>query len=128
MDKENVIKYWLESAKNDQETAEDLFRAKKYTWSLFIWQLVVEKQLKARLVENFDDSAPTIHDLYKLAKKLGLKLSVDQIKNLKEITKFNINARYEDYKHTFYKQATRSFTIRWIKIIKDFLLWLKKQS
>lgn len=123
-----MIKYWLESAENDQETAEDLFRAKKYTWSLFIWQLVVEKQLKARLVENFDDSAPTIHDLYKLAKKLGLKLSVDQIKNLKEITKFNINARYEDYKHTFYKQATRSFTIRWIKIIKDFLLWLKKQS
>lgn len=128
MDKKNAIKYWLESASHDQETAEGLFKLKKYSWSLFIWQLVVEKQLKALLVEKFDDSTPTIHDLYKLAKKLGLKLSVEQVKNLKEITKFNIDARYEDYKHEFYKVATRAFTIKWIKIIKDFLIWLKKQS
>ena len=128
MDKDNVIKYWLESAEHDKETADALFAAKKYSWSLFIWQLVVEKHLKAILVEKFDDSTPTIHDLYKLTKKLGLKLSADQINNLKDITKFNIDARYEDYKHEFYKVATRTFTIKWIKIIKDFLVWLKKQS
>lgn len=127
MDKDNVIKYWLESAKNDQETANDLFGAKKYTWSLFIWQLVVEKHLKSRLAVKFDGTTPITHDLVKLAKLAGLPLTKNQENNLFEITAFNINARYEDYKRSFYKKATRAFTIKWIKIIRDFLLWLNKQ-
>ncbi len=127
MDKDNVIKYWLESAGHDQETAEGLFEAKKYTWSLFIWQLVVEKHLKSRLVVKFDGTTPITHDLVKLAKLAELPLSKNQESNLFEITAFNINARYEDYKRSFYKKATRVFTIKWIKIIKDFLLWLNKQ-
>lgn len=128
MDKDNVIKYWLESAAHDQETAEFMFESKRYSWALFIWQLVIEKHLKARIVEKLDDSAPTIHDLNKLANLAKLKLTPIQEYNLQQVTKFNINARYEDYKHTFYKQATRAFTIKWIKISKGLLVWLKKQN
>ena len=128
MDKDNVIKYWLESASHDQATAEGLFKIKKYSWSLFIWQLVIEKYLKARLVGIINDSAPTIHDLNKLANLAKLKLTKTQEFNLQELTKFNINARYEDYKHAFYKQATRAFTFKWTKIAKDFLVWLKNQK
>lgn len=128
MDKDNVIKYWLESAKNDQETAESLFASKQYSWCLFIWQLVVEKHLKARLVEKLDEAAPFTHDLTKLALQLKLKLTEEQVNNLDDITKFNINARYEDYKREFYRRATKPFAIKWIKIIKDFIIWLNKQS
>ena len=128
MDKDNVIKYWLESAEHDQETADFMFASKRYTWALFIWQLVIEKHLKARFVKKLNSSAPTIHDLNKLAKLTKLKLTSTQEFNLQEITKFNINARYEDYKHAFYKKATRAFTIKWIKIIKDLLVWLEKQN
>jgi len=126
MDKANAIKYWIESADHDQETAESLFDLKKYTWSLFIWQLVVEKHLKARLVIKLDGTTPITHDLVKLAKLAELALTKTQINNLHEITAFNINARYEDYKRTFYKKSTEDYTSKWIKIIKDFLLWLKK--
>jgi len=55
-------------------------------------------------------------------------LSKTQEKNLSEITSFNINARYEDYKHAFYKKATRAYALKWIKIIKDILIWLQKKS
>jgi HEPN domain-containing protein len=128
VDKKNAIKYWLESASHDQETAESLFATKQYSWCLFIWQLVVEKHLKAIIVTKSDKSAPTSHDLVYLAKFAGLALSKTQEKNLSEITSFNINARYEDYKHTFYKKATRIYSIKWIKIVKDILIWLQKQS
>jgi HEPN domain-containing protein len=128
MDKKKAIKYWLESAKHDQATADALFATKQYSWCLFIWQLVVEKHLKAIIVTKSDNSAPTSHDLVYLAKFAGLSLSKTQEKNLSEITSFNINARYEDYKHAFYKKATRTYSIKWIKIIKDMLLWLQKQN
>ncbi|PIR99046.1 DNA-binding protein [Candidatus Collierbacteria bacterium CG10_big_fil_rev_8_21_14_0_10_44_9] len=128
MDKDNAIKYWLESAGHDQETAESLFVSKQYSWCLFIWQLVLEKHLKAIIVTKLDKSAPTSHDLVYLANFAGLSLSKTQEKNLSEITSFNIKARYEDYKHAFYKKATLSYSIKWIKIIKDILIWLQKQN
>jgi len=90
MDKANAIKYWIESADHDQETAESLFDLKKYTWSLFIWQLVVEKHLKARLVIKLDGTTPITHDLVKLAKLAELALTKTQINNLHERLQLSI--------------------------------------
>jgi len=40
MNKNEHIKYWLESADHDLETAESLFQAEKYDWCLFIGHLL----------------------------------------------------------------------------------------
>ncbi len=44
---------------------------------------------------------------------------------LDSITRFNIKARYDDYKQNFYKLCTDEFTKEWIEKIKDCRLWIK---
>ena len=53
-----------------------------------------------------------------------LELSYEQKVFLDEVTTFNIRARYPDYKRGFYKKATKEFTERFIKEIKEFRAWI----
>lgn len=43
------------------------------------------------------------------------------------ITSFNIEARYPDYKHEFYKKCDREFTSLYIRKIKELREWLLDQ-
>ncbi len=42
-DKDKTIRYWLDSADDDYETMSVLYNNKRYTWSLFIGHLMIEK-------------------------------------------------------------------------------------
>ena len=64
------IKYWLNSADHDLDTAESLFSAGKYDWCLFLGHLVLEKGLKAIYVKDRENRMPPkTHNLVKLAEK-----------------------------------------------------------
>ena len=52
------IKYWLDSADHDLDTAESLFSAGKYDWCLFLGHLVLEKVLKALYVKDNENRMP----------------------------------------------------------------------
>lgn len=109
MTQKEAINYWIRSADRDRETAKDLFKSGHYSWSLFVWQLVLERLLKAHLVKR-SKQVPPIHNLLKLAKLIEIDLDKDLIKELTSITSFNLEARYDDYKEQFYKKATKKFT------------------
>jgi predicted nucleotidyltransferase len=47
--------------------------------------------------------------------------------DLDAITKFNIEARYQDYKLAFYKRCTKQYAGKWKKEIEDLRKWLKNQ-
>lgn len=125
MTQSEVINHWFASAESNISVARDMFRLKHYDWSLFLWHLVVEKMLKGVIAKHGEVPLP-IHDLRQLAAKTGLVFDEGKKTSLKEITTFNIEARYEDYKHSFYKKATRTYAQKWGKICEDFYLWLKK--
>lgn len=124
-DKERVIKHWIDSSDKDFITMIDLFQTKNYHWSLFIGHLVIEKLLKALYVKTKGDFPPMIHDLRRLCEKSDVSINPENIIILESISRFNINARYDDYKQSFYKLCTESFTIEWIAKIKDCRLWIK---
>lgn len=109
---EEKLQYWLESAKNDQETAEKLFEANKFDWCLFLWHLVIEKLLKAVLTKE-NKEVPAIHDLKTLSKNTNLPFSQEELSELIEITSFNINTRYDDYKRSFYRKANHEYAAKW---------------
>ncbi len=46
---------------------------------------------------------------------------------LKEITTFNIRARYDNIKLEFYKKATREYTEKWFSTAKEGYQWLKEK-
>lgn len=105
-----LISFWIESSDRDFKTMEDLHRTKNYNWALFMGHLVIEKLAKALFVKKVGDFPPMIHDLRRILEKSEVHLDADKIIILDTITRFNIRARYDDYKDNFYKLCTEPFT------------------
>jgi len=125
--KEEVIKFWLESSDKDFQAMDHLYVSGDYMWSLFIGHLVIEKLLKAYYIRTKDENYPMVHNLLRIAEKAGLDLNEEQQIFFSTVTGFNINARYDDYKQSFYQKCTREFTAIWIEKIKDQRTWIKNQ-
>lgn len=126
LEKNNLINYWIESSDNDYKTMIDLFETKNYHWALFIGHLVLEKLFKAKYIQEKNDFPPLIHDLRRIAVQIEIEIDELTKLNLDTITRFNINARYDDYKQSFYKICTEEFTKEWIEKIKGTRIWIKK--
>ncbi len=125
LNKDKLIKYWIDGSDDDFEAMITMFKSKRNSWALFIGHLMIEKLLKAYYVKSKSNYPPYIHNLLRLAEKAELKLSEERIEQLVTITAFNINARYDDYKMSFKKQCTNEFTAVWIKNLKEIREWIK---
>jgi|SRR6056297_2066201 len=124
-DKNKLIDFWLDSSEKDFKTMMDLFRTKNNNWTLFMGHLVIEKLSKALFVKNKEDYPPLIHDLRRILEKADAEIDEDKKVILDTVTRFNIKARYDDYKQNFYKLCTDNFTKEWVDKIKDTRLWIK---
>lgn len=123
----NLMEYWINSADRDYETMKIMFENKRNTWCLFLGHLVIEKLLKGLYSKNNEESPYTIksHNLLALAEKCNLQLTDKQVEKLQIITQFNISARYDDYKESFYQKCTNEYTTIQVKNIEEVYTWLK---
>jgi len=124
--KQQIINHWIEGADKDYKTMMDLYNTRNFNWSLFMGHLVLEKLLKALYTKKKEDYPPLIHDLRRICEKAEIELSEEKIIILDTITRFNINARYDDYRQSFYNLCTETFTTEWIDKIKNIRIWIKK--
>lgn len=127
MTEKDYLLYWLETAEEDLKTAEGLFKLGRYHHCLFFCHLALEKLIKGLVFKNTKEHALPIHNLVKLAQQAKLILIQSQQEDLKEITSWNIRARYDSIKREFYKKATKDFTTSWLSKVKKLYLWLKNQ-
>ena len=126
MTKREHIQYWIDSAEHDLDTAESLLESGKYDWCLFIGHLVLEKALKAVYVDTNDNkNPPKLHNLIKMAELSGMELSEEQSAFLDEVSDFNLESRYPDYKFEFYKICTKEYSENYFNKIKEYYQWLK---
>ncbi len=119
------MRKWVQSAKEDLEVAKELLAGKRYAYCLFFCQLSLEKILKAVIVNITDDAPPITHDLVKLAVSANLSPSHEQEVHLREITTFNIEARYDIHKDRLYKKATPDFTNAYLAVAEELFLWIQ---
>lgn len=122
-ERDELQKAWLKSAKEDFKIAEDLVKMKHYQWALFLCHISIEKVLKAIYIKIKDQYPPPIHKLFKLAQDSEIKLTEEQINDLKEMTSFNIEARYDIIKDRLYRKATKEFTLKYFEITKKLLVY-----
>ena len=127
MTQQEIIDFWKQSSDKDFLTMIHLHESGDLMWSLFIGHLVIEKLLKAYYVQRVDSDYPMIHNLLRIAEKAGLDLTDEQQEFFSTVTGFNINARYDDYKQSFYRKCTPEFTSIWIEKIKECRIWIKGQ-
>ena len=120
MTQQEVVLFWRQSSDKDWDFAMELYAGgKRYDYALFFVHLSLEKLLKAIHYHRKDSHPLAIHDLAELAKKAGLEIDQEFEKRLKEITTFNIAARYDSYKLSFYNKANKQYTDTWIDIAKE---------
>jgi len=110
-EKAELQKAWIQSSKEDFRIAEDLIGMKHYQWALFLCHIAIEKVLKAIYIKVKDQYPPPIHKLAKLAQDCRLVLTEAQLDDLKEMTTFHIEARYDVIKDKLYKKATKKFIL-----------------
>ena len=125
-DSAKIILFWIESSDENYETMLTLYENKRYSWSMFLGHLMIEKLLKALYTKLHNDYPPYIHNLLRLAEKCNLKINEEQQLFFATVTAFNINARYDDYKHSFQEICTPDFCAIWIEQLKNQRLWIKK--
>ena len=126
IDVDKIVKHWIETSNDDFDTMLTLYSSKSYGWSLFLGHISTEKMLKALYVKRFKKHAPFTHNLYRLGEMIGLEMTDEYSDWLDEITSFNLNARYDDYKKEFYKLCTPDYTKNWIEKIKTIRTWIKE--
>lgn len=124
---EKVVNHWLETSEQDFETMIKMFDSKSYNWALFIGHISVEKLLKALFVKKNNKHAPFTHNLYRIAELSKIDMDEEQADWLDEITSFNLNARYDDYKRQFYNLCTKEYTEEWLDKITILRKWIKTQ-
>jgi len=125
IDKDKLINYWIDNSDKDFKTMQDLYKTKNNNWALFMGHLVIEKLCKALFIKRKQDYPPLIHDLRRILEKADVRILDDKKIIFDSISRFNIRARYDDYKQSFYKICTDDFTIEWINKIKDTRTWIK---
>lgn len=126
LDPNRIADFWKESAERDFGTMQNLLRSGDRSWALFLGHLVLEKLIKAHFVKANRSHAMHSHDLLRLATKAGLPLTDERTEWLDMVSTFNINARYDNYKHNFYRQCTPEFTVLWADRIAELRTWLIK--
>jgi len=120
-ERDELQRAWLKSSKEDYKIAEDLIDMKHYQWALFLCHIAIEKVLKANYIKINDQYPPPIHKLVKLATDCKIELSEEQVDDLREMTSFNIEARYDIIKDKLYKKATKEYTKKYFQKTKNLL-------
>lgn len=90
------IKYWIDLAEYDMETAKAMNMSKRFLYVGFMCHQVMEKILKAYFVKLNNENPPYTHNLTILAEKSNIyeQFSDEQKDFLDFLEPLNIEARY----------------------------------
>ena len=126
MTKDEKVKYWLDLANYDLDTAESLFLTKRWLYVGFMCHQVIEKSLKAYWSKIREDEPPYIHNLAQLAIRSDLysKITAEQQRTIATLMPMNIEARYPEYKNELSKRMTAEFCRQLIEGTKELKQWI----
>lgn len=123
---DKIVNHWIDTSEEDYQTMLTLYASKSYSWALFLGHISLEKILKAKYVKQKKQHAPFTHNLYRIAELLELDKLDEYADWLDEITSFNLNVRYDDYKKEFYSICTQEYSKIWLERIQILRLWIKE--
>lgn len=112
---DELVNYWFISSQEKAKTAKTLYKNERYADCLFFAHLMIEKSLKALVVQTTKNHAPAIHNLNRLVEISKLKLTKQELSLLAFTNEFNMQARYPDEKLEFYKICNREYTDQYYK-------------
>ena len=126
---QDKVKYWVELADYDFDTALAMLETKRFLYVGFMCHQVIEKMLKAYWSNVLEEPALKIHSLSRLAEKSGLdkEMSEEQTDFIDALEPLNIEARYPSYKERLMKTLTEERCKELMKQTDELRLWIKSR-
>jgi HEPN domain-containing protein len=123
MDK--IVEKWVERSEYDLETARAMLNASRYLYVAYTCQQAIEKALKALIAHKNIENLP-IHNLNRLAEIAGImdELTPDQFDFLAELTPYNTEARYGDYKESLNEIINKEKAEILFKVTERTFKWI----
>ena len=119
---------WFTQSKYDLETAEAMFKTRRYIYTVFMCHLSIEKALKGVYVKRLRKDPPKTHDLNYLCKLTELDLATAFQQFLDFLNDLSVPTRYPDEIMKLLKQYKKDKTNDVLKQTKGLLLWLIKKA
>jgi HEPN domain-containing protein len=120
------VENWLNSAQYDLETAEHMFKAGRYIYTVFMCHLALEKVMKAKVEEVTDTTPPKTHDLEylvelgRLSPDKGMEQFIVELSNLSVVTRYPSD--FQRMLADFSKGRTEAILTK----TKEVFQWIKK--
>ncbi len=125
---EEIIKHWVTSAERDWKAVGDLAASGNNVHALFFAHLVIEKLLKAHLTkETKEPYPPRVHNLEYLVSQTSLNMTPEYVDELRIISAWNLEGRYQDYKDFIYKVSTDEYVREKLTIVNCIREWLLEE-
>ena len=123
------VKYWVEIAEYDLETAHAMLTSSRFLYVGFMCHQAIEKILKGYYVFATGEIPPYTHNLTYLAEKSGLyKLMMENHKNTLDLLgPLNIQARYPTHKEKLFQSLNKQRCNEIIIQTEEIYQWIKQQ-
>ncbi|NMA92708.1 MAG: HEPN domain-containing protein [Firmicutes bacterium] len=123
------VKYWLELAEYDLETAKVMLDGGRYLYVGFMCHQAIEKMLKGYCVSLLMEDPPFTHNLTILAKKSGIFASLsDQHRDTIDLLEpLNVEARYPTVKDKLLKVLTEERCLAILDRTEGLFAWIKAE-
>lgn len=119
---------WITQAEYDIDTAQAMFKAGRYIYSVFMSHLAIEKSLKAMVVEYLGEAPPKTHNLIYLLKLCKVELSDSQVRFIAQLNTAAVATRYPDELKMLIKQYPSSIAEKYLENAREVVKCLKQKA
>jgi HEPN domain-containing protein len=117
---------WFRQAEYDLGTAEAMFDAGRYIYTVFMCHLSIEKALKGLYAKKFKKNPPKIHNLNYFCELVEIVLEKDLQEFIDNLNDLSVPTRYPDELDKLLKDYKKEDTFKVLEKTKELLLCLKK--
>lgn len=118
------VRYWMDGAAEDLDTADVLLEKGKVPEGLFFAHLALEKAIKGQVVEATGDIPPKSHNLLRLAQLAGLEVDSRLAEFLGVMMSYHLEGRYPDSRG---EAPAREKAREYVDRCKEVVKWLAEQ-
>lgn len=123
------IKFWMDMAEYDLETARVMMEGKRFLYVGFMCHQVIEKMLKGFYVSQKKDNPPYTHNLSYLAHQSGLndKMTEEQKDFTDILEPLNVEARYPTHKERLIRSLSEEKCKEILLKTERLYQWIRQQ-
>ena len=119
---------WFKQAEYDMESAQAMFAAGRYIYTIFLCHLAIEKALKGILAGQGEQLPPKTHNLIYLVELCRLALPEEISEPIFFLNRLSIPTRYPDDLEKLQREFSRKRSVELLQRSREVLKWLKEKS